>query len=104
FTDVVSFSLLSKHLDPGSLIDRLNFYFTLYDRVMEEFAIEKIKTIGDSYMGVSGIPKKKPSHAVDCCLAALTILNLMEEKIREVKNKQPERIFDGLNVDNWSIR
>ena len=102
FTDVVNFSLLSKHLDPGSLIDQLNFYFSLYDKVMEEFAIEKIKTIGDSYMGVSGIPKKKPSHAVDCCLAALTVLNLMEEKIS--KNRKPERIFEGLDLDNWSIR
>ena len=43
FTDVVNFSLFSKHLDPGSLIDQLNFYFSLYDKVMEEFAIEKIK-------------------------------------------------------------
>ena len=53
-------------------------------------------------MGVSGIPKKKPSHAVDCCLAALTVLNLMEEKIS--KNRKPERIFEGLDLDNWSIR
>ncbi|MGD0727538.1 MAG: adenylate/guanylate cyclase domain-containing protein [Spirochaetia bacterium] len=99
FTDVVNFSLLSSKMDPVSLIHRLNFYFSLYDEVMEEFAIEKIKTIGDSYMSVSGIPEKKPSHAVDCCLAALTILYHMEKTSR-----QPENRSGGLDLNNWSIR
>ncbi len=98
FTDVVSFSRLSKKLDPVTLIRKLNFYFSLYDRVMEEFGIEKIKTIGDSYMSVSGVPDRKPSHAVDCCLAALTILDLME------KVRKPEDMSENLDLANWSIR
>jgi class 3 adenylate cyclase len=98
FTDVVSFSRLAQKMDPVALIDRLDFYFSLYDRVMEEFAIEKIKTIGDSYMSVSGIPERKPSHAVDCCLAALTILDLME------KTRKPENMFGDLDLNNWCIR
>jgi class 3 adenylate cyclase len=99
FTDVVNFSRLSSKLDPVSLIHRLNFYFSLYDEVMEEFAIEKIKTIGDSYMSVSGIPEKKPSHAVDCCLAALTIIYHMEKTSRQVENR-----IEDLDLNNWSIR
>lgn len=98
FTDVVGFSRLSFHLDPVSLIRKLNSYFSLYDRVMEEFGIEKIKTIGDSYMSVSGIPIKKPSHSVDCCLAALNILHLMEEIAK------PDRIVENIDLNNWSIR
>ncbi len=98
FTDVVGFSKLSFHLDPVSLIRKLNSYFSLYDRVMEEFGIEKIKTIGDSYMSVSGIPIKKPSHSVDCCLAALNILFLMEEIAK------PDRIVENIDLNNWSIR
>ena len=99
FTDVVNFSRLSSRMDPVSLIHRLNFYFSIYDRVMEEFAIEKIKTIGDSYMSVSGIPEKKPSHAVDCCLAALTIVYHMEKTSRK-----PENRIEDLDLNNWSIR
>ncbi len=98
FTDVVCFARLAFHLDPVSLIRRLNSYFSMYDRVMDEFGIEKIKTIGDSYMCVSGIPAKKKSHAVDCCLAALNILRLMKE------TRQEERPVEGLDLNNWSIR
>jgi adenylate cyclase len=98
FTDVVSFSRIAVHLDPVALIHKLNHYFSIYDRVMEEFGIEKIKTIGDSYMCVSGVPSKKPSHAIDCCLAALNILHLM------AKMREEERIVEGLDLNNWAIR
>jgi len=98
FTDVVSFSRLSVHLDPVSLIRRLNAYVTLHDRIMDEFGIEKIKTIGDAYMCVSGIPNKKESHAVDCCLAALNLLNVLEEM------RQEKREVEGLDLNNWSFR
>ena len=98
FTDVVDFSRLAFHLDPVSLIRKLNSYFSLYDRVMEEFGVEKIKTIGDSYMAVSGLPVKKSSHAVDCCLSVLNILHIMEDI------KEPENIIDDLDLNNWSIR
>ncbi len=98
FTDVVDFSRLAFHLDPVTLIRKLNSYVSLYDRIMEEFGIEKIKTIGDSYMCVSGIPVKKSSHAVDCCLAALNIFHVMEDI------KKPERVVETLDLNNWSIR
>ncbi len=98
FTDVVDFSKIAFHLDPVSLIRKLNSYFTIYDRVMEEYGIEKIKTIGDSYMSVSGLPGKKNSHAVDCCLAALNILHVMEDVTK------PERKTDGIDLNNWSVR
>lgn len=98
FTDVVSFSRLSFHIDPVSLIRKLNAYFSLHDRIMDEYGIEKIKTIGDSYMSVSGIPAKKRSHAVDCCLAALALLQAIEQ-MRE----EPEMV-DHLDLNNWSFR
>ena len=100
FTDVVSFSRLAVHLDPVTLIRRLNAYVTLHDRIIEEFGIEKIKTIGDSYMCVSGIPNKKQSHAVDCCLAALNLLHVLDEVKREAKTVKGEK----LDLNNWSFR
>ena len=98
FTDVVRFSRLAFHLDPVTLIRKLNSYVALHDRIMDEFGIEKIKTIGDSYMCVSGIPDKKKSHAVDCCLAALNLLNVLDEM------KQDSKEVEGLDLNNWSFR
>ncbi len=98
FTDVVNFSKLAFHLDPVSLIRKLNSYFSMYDTIMDEYGIEKIKTIGDSYMCVSGLPVKKDSHAVDCCLAALKLLYSM------FKEREPENIVENLDLNNWSIR
>ena len=98
FTDVVDFSKLTFHLDPVSLIRRLDSYFSLYDNIMDDYGIEKIKTIGDSYMCASGLPVKKNSHSVDCCLAALKILYSMEE------TKKPGNIVDNIDLNNWSIR
>jgi class 3 adenylate cyclase len=100
FTDVVRFSRLSVHLDPVTLIRRLNSYVTLHDRIMDEFGIEKIKTIGDSYMSVSGIPSKKESHAVDCCLAALNLLHVLDETKGDPKKVERE----NLDLNNWSFR
>jgi len=65
---------------------------------MDDYGIEKIKTIGDSYMCASGLPVKKNSHSVDCCLAALKILYSMEE------TKKPGNIVDNIDLNNWSIR
>jgi adenylate cyclase len=100
FTDVVNFSRLSVHLDPVTLIRRLNSYVALHDRIMDEFGIEKIKTIGDSYMCVSGIPQKKQSHAVDCCLAALNLIHVLEETKNEAKVVERE----SLDLNNWAFR
>lgn len=98
FTDVVSFSRLAFHLDPVSLIRRLNDYFSAFDNLMEEFGIEKIKTIGDAYMCASGLPDKKNSHAVDCALAALAILDAVRSQRVE------PHIVDGLDLANWEMR
>jgi class 3 adenylate cyclase len=67
---------------------------------MDEFGIEKIKTIGDSYMCVSGIPDKKQSHAIDCCLAALNLLHVLDETRKEAKEVPKE----ALDLNNWAFR
>ncbi len=98
FTDVVNFSRLAFHLDPVTLIRKLDSYFSLYDSIMDEYGIEKIKTIGDSYMCVSGLPVKRESHSVDCCLAAWNLLHKMKEQ------REPENIIENIDVNNWPIR
>jgi class 3 adenylate cyclase len=98
FTDVVNFSRLAFHLDPVTLIRKLDSYFSLYDSIIDEYGIEKIKTIGDSYMCAAGLPVKRESHSVDCCLAALNLLHRMDEQRTE------ENLIDDIDVNNWLIR
>ncbi len=63
FADIAGFTVLSSKLSPGALVERLNEIFTAFDTHCERLGLEKIKTIGDSYMVVGGIPSARPDHA-----------------------------------------
>ena len=54
FIDVVGFSVLAKRVSPGHLIELLNAFFSLADRCAAEHGVEKVKTIGDAYLAISG--------------------------------------------------
>jgi len=71
FTDFVGFTLSSERLPPDHLVDALNEYFTAFDEIVARYGLEKLKTIGDSYMFASGLPARRASHAVDAVLAAM---------------------------------
>ena len=79
FTDFAGFTLSSEALPAGELVSALHEYFTSFDEIVEEFGLEKLKTIGDAYMLVSGLPKPRAAHAVDAVLAALRMVEVVEE-------------------------
>jgi len=83
FTDIVGFSKMSKLLTPGELVLQLDTYFRVFDDIMEKHNIEKIKTIGDAYLAVAGIPEESFTHASDAVEAALEM-----QKSIEIINKQ----------------
>jgi class 3 adenylate cyclase len=89
FTDFVGFTLSSEKMAPAKLVDALNQYFTAFDEIIARYGLEKLKTIGDSYMFVSGLPLRRSAHAVDAVLAAL-------EMVEVVKRLAP--------VTGWNIR
>jgi class 3 adenylate cyclase len=78
FTDFVGFTLSSENTPPAQLVDTLNEYFTAFDEIIARYALEKLKTIGDSYMFVSGLPTPRKSHAVDAVLAAVEMVELVK--------------------------
>jgi adenylate cyclase len=80
FTDFVSFTSISQKLGVGELIHELNENFTAFDHIMEKHGLEKIKTIGDAYLAVSGLPNKNGKHANAAILAALDILEYVENR------------------------
>jgi len=79
FTDFVGFTLSSEQMAPGYLVSALNEYFTLFDEIIDRYGLEKLKTIGDSYMFASGLPERRASHAVDAVLAALEMVEVVKE-------------------------
>lgn len=76
FTDFVHFSVNTEDLPTEDLVHILNRYFSAYDEIVLRYKLEKLKTIGDSYMFVGGMPIRSPSHPVDAILAAIEVLNV----------------------------
>jgi adenylate cyclase len=77
FTDFVSFTTVSEVLTPQQLVDELNVCFKAFDGIMGTHNIEKIKTIGDAYLAVSGLPHAHKNHAVNTIKAAQEIQQFM---------------------------
>lgn len=83
FADIVGFTALARKLPAEDLIAILNRIFSKFDQIGAEIGTEKIKTIGDSYMAVSGIPQINEHHARDIVRLAVRFLEAMEELSEE---------------------
>ena len=87
FTDFVGFTQIAEGFTPQQLIEELDTCFSQFDRIAKRHKLEKIKTIGDAYMAVGGIPLTNSTHAVDCVLAALgieqVVARLREQEMAE---------------------
>jgi class 3 adenylate cyclase len=77
FTDFVNFTRTSERLDAAALVQEIDFYYSAFDQIVTKYRIEKIKTIGDSYMCAGGLPVANSSHAQDVVLAAVEILQFV---------------------------
>jgi len=84
FTDFVNFTAIAEKLGVDELLEELNANFTAFDQIMEKHGLEKIKTIGDAYLAVSGLPVKNAAHALNSVAAALDILAFVEARKKEV--------------------
>ncbi|NEO26592.1 MAG: adenylate/guanylate cyclase domain-containing protein [Kamptonema sp. SIO4C4] len=63
FADIVGFTQLSSQISATELVELLNTIFSRFDRLAEKYGLEKIKTIGDAYMVVAGLPEPREDHA-----------------------------------------
>ncbi|MFT6320975.1 MAG: class 3 adenylate cyclase [Granulosicoccus sp.] len=94
FSDFKNFSQIAKSLSPEKLVHQLDFHFKAFDEIIEKYSIEKIKTIGDAYMCVSGLPEKNPNNAVEIINAALEIQAYLEE-LKKEKSEKGEPYFEA---------
>lgn len=95
FTDFVGFTQISETMAPEDLIRELDLCFSHFDSVAKRYKLEKIKTIGDSYMCAAGIPEQNPAHYMDVALAALEIRNFMT-RMKGIRKE--------LGFDYWDLR
>jgi class 3 adenylate cyclase len=77
FTDFKAFTEISEQLSARDLVDEINTCFSAFDHIMEKHNIEKIKTVGDSYMAAGGLPAPNTTNAKDAVMAALEIREFM---------------------------
>lgn len=78
FSDFKGFTKYAEELPPEELVKTVDLYFSEFDRIMDKFDIEKIKTIGDAYMCASGLPVPRKDHAKQMVLAAQEMLAHVE--------------------------
>ena len=95
FIDIVNFTPLSSSNEPKAVVELLNRIFTQIDQISARYELEKIKTIGDSYMAASGIPLERKDHAVKAIEFARDVLKELNDYYTPNGEKVEFRI--GLN-------
>ena len=98
FADLVGFTNISQHIKPDLLVKNLNKIFTHFDNLAEEFSLEKIKTIGDSYMVASGLIELKNEHTRHIADFALAIASSIQKFTLDGKTNCDIRIGIDIGV------
>jgi class 3 adenylate cyclase len=92
FADIVGFTEMASQTDPIELVEILNVIFSEFDQLTEEHGLEKIKTIGDAYMVVGGVPAPKPNHSEAIAAMALDMQARIAEYCRDTGKNLSIRI------------
>ena len=95
FTDFKGFTAIAEKLTPIELVSELDSCFSIFDSIIETHGLEKLKTIGDSYMVAGGLPVRNSTHAIDCIFAALEIHRYMNRVKKEKLSK---------GLEYWELR
>ena len=77
FADFQGFTLLAERIEPAILVALLDRYFRAFDEIVARHGLEKVKTIGDAYMAVGGLPATGRRHPINACLAALDMQRIV---------------------------
>lgn len=79
FADIQSITNLTEGMDPGGVMDELDEIFFEFDRIISKYHVEKIRTIGDTYMCAGGIPSKNITNPVEVVMAAVELRRFLRE-------------------------
>ncbi|WP_235295805.1 adenylate/guanylate cyclase domain-containing protein [Portibacter marinus] len=98
FTDFEAFTAASERISPELLVTGLGYYFMAFDEIIDKYGLEKIKTIGDSYMCAGGLPFPTDDHAVKMVKAALEILDFVEKAKSDKSTEFSFNVRIGINT------
>ena len=92
FTDFENFTAIAARMKPVELVSELNEIFMNFDMIIVKYELEKLKTIGDSYMIAGGIPQEREDHAERSVAAASEMLNYLSNRNKFSANKWRMRV------------
>lgn len=100
FADIKGFTVIAEKLTPVKLVTQLDEVFGAFDNIIAKYGIEKIKTIGDSYMCASGLPQADPENAFKTVSAGLDMLDFIKEfgVTNKIQNLPVFEIRIGINT------
>ncbi len=99
FADIVGFTQLSARTTPQELVEMLDVIFSDFDALAEKYGLEKIKTIGDCYMIVGGIPTPRADHAWAICRMALE----MRDSVRRLSDATNAQLQIRIGVHTGAV-
>lgn len=97
--DFVGHTEMAISRDPAALITELNDIFTVFDRITDMFGCERIRTVGDAYMAVSGLPEPTPDHAHNIARVALRMLRYIERR----NSAHPEAWHCRIGINSGTV-
>jgi class 3 adenylate cyclase len=99
FADLVGFTELAGHIPAVKLVELLNEIFSAFDQLADKHGLEKIKTIGDAYMVVGGIPTPRPDHAEAIAHMALD----MQQEVRRLAALKSEALSIRIGIHTGPV-
>lgn len=91
FIDIVGFTAIAAKTTPDQTVVLLNELFSMFDQLVDTYGLEKIKTIGDAYMAVAGVPNAAEDHALRAARMGMAVQDTLKE-------------FNQKNGVNWAVR
>jgi adenylate cyclase len=100
FTDFKDFTRVSQNISAELLVAELDYCFSAFDKMLQKYRIEKIKTVGDAYLCASGLPVSSFTHATDMVNVAIEIRDFMlqRKKEKEAKGETPFELRLGIHT------
>jgi class 3 adenylate cyclase len=100
FSDFYGFHALTENMEPEELITELDLCFSEFDKIIERHNLEKLKTVGHTYMCAAGVPRNNTSNTRDCVLAAIEMIAFIK-KLKLEKKRRKQKSWDvriGINT------
>ena len=98
FTDFVQFTRVAEQVEPEQLVKSIDYYFKGFDEITTKYGLEKIKTVGDSYMCACGLPTLNPMHARNVISAAREMIELVRNELNATDGLSHFEIRIGIHT------